>query len=120
MPKLKATSFRFTEAELALFDDIAERLKITRTEAAQLGLHALRKQMGLLDEDVVGFQERIARTYGDDAVLKFTVNGIDALNVDVTINGDPVPDMVANVLFAMAAWQGEKPTLPTEATIVAK
>jgi hypothetical protein len=120
MPKTINTSMRFTAEELELFDDIAKRLKITRTEAAQLGLHALRKQMGLLDEDTVDFEERIARLFGDDAVLKFTVNGIDRLNVDATINGTPVPDMVANVLFAMTAWQGENPSLPDEATIIAK
>jgi|SRR5215211_1623646 len=120
MPKTKATSMRFSEAELELFDDIAERLHITRTEAAQLGLHALRKQMGLLDEDVVAFEERIARMYGDDAVLTYTVNGIDRLNVDVTIGGEPVPGMVANVLFAMVAREGQEFTLPAEATILAK
>lgn len=111
---------RFTDEELALFDDVAERLKITRTEAAQLGLHALRKQMGLLDEDTVGFQERIARLFGDDAVLKFTVNGIGQLNVDVTIAGEPVPDMVANVLFAAAENRDGTVTIPAEATIIAK
>src|SRR3954452_18576498 len=108
MPKTKATSMRFSEAELELFDEIAERLQITRTEAAQLGLHALRKQMGLLDEDVVAFEERIARMYGDDAVLTFTVNGIDDLNVDVTIADEAVPDMIANVLFAATKWGHEE------------
>jgi hypothetical protein len=122
MPKLKATSFRFTDTELELFDDVADRLQITRTEAAQLGLHALRKQMGLLDEDAVAFEERIARSYGDDAVLRFTINGINDLNVDVTINGEPVPDMIANVLFAMTKIGREAQgfTLPAEATILAK
>jgi len=111
---------RFTEAELAFFDDIATRLKISRTEAAQLGVAALKKQMGLDGEDTVDFHERIARTFGDDAVLTFTVNGIERLNVDVTIDGAPVPDMIANVLFAMAAFEGQEMKLPAEATIIAK
>lgn len=111
---------RFTEAELAFFDDIAKRLKISRTEAAQLGAVALKQQMGLADEDTVSLQERVARVHGDDAVLRFTVNGIDRLNVDVAVAGEPVPDMVANVLFAAAQNSDGTIHLPDEATIVAK
>lgn len=116
----KVTSMRFTEAEFATFGEIAKRLEITRNEAAQLAVYALKKEMGLLEEDTVALQERVARMHGDDALLTFTVNGIDRLNVDVTIGSEPVPDMIANVLFAMTAWEGEAFELPPEATIIAK
>jgi hypothetical protein len=102
----KITSMRLSEDELAFFDEVAERLRINRSEAVRLALYALKERMGLLEEDTVDLQERIARMHGDHAVLRFEINSVEAQEVAVTIDGDPVPEFRANIVYALESPTG--------------
>lgn len=119
MPE-RLANFRFPEAVHEQIGELADRLGTSKTEVMILALHALRLRAGLVDQDAADFHDRISRKYGDDAELTFTVNGIDRLNVDVTIDGEPVPGMLGNVLFAMTAYEGQGFQRPDSATVIAK
>src|SRR3954466_4318165 len=99
--KDKLINFKVTASEQEQFAETARRLGITQAEAFRHAHYALRLRSGLIDDDLVELHERYARHFGDGAILTFTVNGIRRVNVDVTVDGVPVPDMTANVLFAM-------------------
>jgi hypothetical protein len=119
--KLKMLNFKVSAEEQEEFAETARQLGVTQTDAFRLAHHALRLRVGFVKDELIEFHERLARQFGDGAVLTFTVNGIDRLNVDVTVDGTPVTDLVAHVLFAMAAWEGGQDfKLPDEATIIAK
>jgi hypothetical protein len=129
MPRAKSeliqTAFRFRQAELAALDEIARRLKASRTETLRLAIHSLRRDLGLLKDDVIDLHERLAREQGDDAELVFTVASVERLAVDVRLgDGEPRDDLRANLLYAMAGFVDDAGVdhleLPPEGAIVMK
>src|SRR5262249_9186901 len=111
--------FRFKEAEMAALDEVAKRLKTNRTEVLRLALFNLRRDLGMLKDDVVDLHERIARDHGDHAKLVFTVASIERLAVDVSVGGQQRDDLRAHILFATASATDEF-SLPPEGTVTMK
>ena len=123
-PQTAKSTFRITQPNLKLADEIGERLGgLNRTEVVNLGLAALADRLGLTQQDAALAADSLAARYGDDAVLVVRVGQwdddgetVDA-TVSVTVNGEDLDDWTA--LFVGTTKVKARPERPGHtATIV--
>jgi hypothetical protein len=117
----KVLSTRLTAAELEEFEELGRRLGTNPTDTIKLAIKALRNQTGLDRFDAIALYERIAREHGDDCKVKFKILDIESQEVEVTVNGEPVEDLEAHVLYLVGKLRrAGKIVPPTEGMITAK
>jgi hypothetical protein len=116
----KMTTFRLSDTELEQLDEVAHRLGVNRTDAVKHGIFQLRRATGLLGDDAIRLHERIARLSGDDAELVFVITSIPDLAVEVRLEGEPLANVRAHLLYAKAGFEGQPMELQSEGAIVMK
>jgi hypothetical protein len=101
-----------------------KHVQTNRTEVLRLALFNLRRDLGMLKDDVVDLHERIARDHGDHAKLVFTVAAIHPAGVELRIGGQPRDDLRVNLLYVAAGFVDDSGVdhleVPPEGTIVMK
>jgi hypothetical protein len=122
MPSTRQITTRLSTEEIEILEEIGRRLGVdNRTDVLKLAIRALRERTGLLQDDAIALYERIARLHGDDCTVKFKILDIEDQTMEVTVNGEPVEDVEAVVLYVVGKLKrAGKIVPPSEGTITAK
>jgi hypothetical protein len=96
-PPVPPTSFRLRESELLDLDELAEQMKVSRTDCIRALIAWERDRRGLGQAAATQFIERLHAIYGPDAALEvFIEYGAVA---DLTIGGRPTGQEVGVMLI---------------------